>query len=325
MTEKMHKSQGLPSASVGGSAVSAMVVGRRSNLSHEDFVRQYLNPCRPVIITDAARDWKAYSKWMPEFFKEELGSKDVEVNGKQDKLRDFINLVLTSTNDNPAPYLHGTDILGLFPELMPDIQPHLTYMLPNRLMSRFLFFLWLRKPAMREGFPELLIGGKGGQFPVLHYDGWYTHAFITQLYGDKEFTLYPPEQVKYLYPMEKNWNNSSIQDIQYPNLDRYPLFAKATPLKAIVKEGETIFLPSGWWHTTRMLTTSIAVSLNSVSESNWQQFSKEVVRLLRHKYNKPIVAIAAKVYLAGLGLLLSFLEHVSIVIRRSKEKKGWLV
>lgn len=272
------------------------------------------------------RDWKAYSKWKPEFFKEELGSKNVKVDDKQYKLRDFINLVLISTDDHPAPYLRETDILEFFPELMPDIQPRLTYMLPNRLMSKFLFFLWLVKPPTREGFPELLIGGKGGRFPVLHYDGWYTHAFITQLCGDKEFTLYPPEQAEYLYPIHNNTHNncnkSSIQDIQYPNLGRYPLFTKATPLKVIVKQGETIFLPGGWWHTTRMLTTSIAVSLNSVSESNWQQFSQEVVRLLRYKYNQPILAIAAKVYLAGIGVLLSCLERVSVVVRRIKEGKG---
>ena len=41
---------------------------------------------------------------------------------------------------------------------------------------------------------ELYIGGEGASFPVLHYDGMHTHAFLMQLYGTKEYVAFAPQQ-----------------------------------------------------------------------------------------------------------------------------------
>lgn len=37
-------------------------VDRRSNLSYEEFVREYASVGKPAIITDAMKDWKASTK-----------------------------------------------------------------------------------------------------------------------------------------------------------------------------------------------------------------------------------------------------------------------
>ena len=42
---------------------------KRSGLSYEEFQNNYLFPLKPVVFTDAAKDWKAVGKFTPEFFK----------------------------------------------------------------------------------------------------------------------------------------------------------------------------------------------------------------------------------------------------------------
>ena len=55
----------------------------------------------------------------------------------------------------------------------------------------------------RFGFPELLAGAAGSRFPVLHFDRWHMHAFVTQLYGHKTFRVFAPDQMQYLYVREQ--------------------------------------------------------------------------------------------------------------------------
>jgi hypothetical protein len=39
--------------------------------------------------------------------------------------------------------------------------------------------------------PEILLGGKGASFHVLHYDKNHLHAFVSQLYG--QYGIFPVE------------------------------------------------------------------------------------------------------------------------------------
>jgi hypothetical protein len=36
-----------------------------------------------------------------------------------------------------------------------------------------------------------------------------------------------------------------------------------------------LFVPAGWWHTARILTTSITVSINGVNAPNWRAFVQD--------------------------------------------------
>ncbi len=197
-------------------------IERRKGLSYEEFAETYLYPLKPVIITDAIRHWKALSRWTPEFFKAEFGNMQLNIKGSEKgqagyggqsavdcTMAEFIDRVLCSTEENPAPYLRNQVLQELFPSLRQDIQPLPNYFTPNWLPDRYLV-KQVAETLNRGAAIELYIGGKGGTFPVLHYDGAATHAFLMQVYGRKQFILFSPDQDSFLYPSPDKENLSLV-------------------------------------------------------------------------------------------------------------------
>src|SRR5882724_3579232 len=54
-------------------------IDRRDKLSRKEFLHEYVLKNRPVVLKDAAKHWKAISKWTPVFFKEQYGDRKVPV------------------------------------------------------------------------------------------------------------------------------------------------------------------------------------------------------------------------------------------------------
>ena len=256
-----------------------MSIERRTSLSREEFENEYLNQLKPVVVDDVAFKWPAFSKWSPSYFKKALGEKVVFVNGECMGMRDFMGSVESSSIDSPSHYLTGTSIPRFFPELLADIDPELGYAGGSYLTNPLLVERLGQLIDISEhyGILELLVCGEGGVFPNLHYDAYHLHAFVVQICGEKEFTIYPPDQTKHLYPNPRQINNSLMGDMRFVDPIKFPDFLKAEPEVVVVKPGGMIFVPSGWWHTTRMLSHSIAVTTNSLSDSNLDAFFADAV------------------------------------------------
>jgi hypothetical protein len=276
-------------------------IDRRSGLSHREFVRSYLRPLKPVVMPGAIDQWPALGQWTPEFFRTRFAGREITIDGRTLTVGDLIDLIERSTAENPAPYLRNLLVADWAPELLPAISPMPDCTKPNWFDSRFF-------PASRSlSAIELYIGGAGASFPILHYDNMHTHAFLMQLWGTKEYLAYPPEQSQWLYPrpgIERN--KSSIPDIDHPDLARFPLLANATPYRTLLHGGETLFVPSGWWHTARILEPSITVSINTLNRTNWRSFYGDYVAAVR-RHQPRWRAIALALYTALFGTLEQFL------------------
>ena len=253
--------------------MKTLQIDRRHRLSYDDFARQYLFPGKPVIITGAIQHWSALSTWTPDFFRRTYGNLNLDIDGGHYTMADFINRVESSSPDRPAPYLRNEIIDQFLPELLGDIDPLPRYFFPNWLdgiLSRPL------RSRLHDGSPELYIGGRGAKFPFLHFDNFHTHAFLTQIYGVKEYTTYSEDQTPYLYVNPRKYNASLIPDLENPDFDKFPLFAKATPMRCFLYPGEILFIPGGLWHTARMLSPSISVSVNRANASNWSTLTHDM-------------------------------------------------
>src|SRR5882757_7711080 len=102
-------------------------IDKRTNLSHDEFINEYVNKSLPVVLTDAAKNWKAMGKLTPEFFKKNYPHITKTINGVTYKMDDFIDNMLVSTAENKAPYPYNFDVEKVFPELMADFLPEIIY------------------------------------------------------------------------------------------------------------------------------------------------------------------------------------------------------
>ena len=293
-------------------------IERRENLSYEEFAREYLYPLKPVIVTDALRAWRALERWTPELFKQEFGGMTFRINeapnqkadykgneaGSEYTMARFIDRVLESTDENPAPYFRNRILYDLFPALKEDIQPLPEYFQPNWLPERYAV-KYVGEVLNRGAAIELFIGGKGGAFPVLHYDGAGVHAFLMQIYGRKEYVVFSPDQEPFLYPSPERKNLSLINSVDTLDLKTFPLFSKAVPTKFVLEPGELLFVQSHWWHTAKMLTPSITLAANVLNQSNWH----ELVKFVSTRRRNPVVSLASRVYLTGAGAWRSWRDR----------------
>ena len=50
-----------------------------------------------------------------------------------------------------------------------------------------------------------------------------------------------------------------IPDLDAPDLERFPLYERAAGYTFVQEPGDAVYVPPMWWHTTRMLSVSVAV------------------------------------------------------------------
>ncbi len=285
-------------------AKSKFSVDRHKNLSKKDFMNEYVKKEKPVILTEAAREWEAFRKWTPEFFKSKYGHIEREVNGKNYKIGDYIDIMFSATPDNPAPYPYNFNVQHYFPELLQDIYPKLLYGKIDRLDHPLMPY----EIISRTHVHEIFFGGCGSFFP-LHYDEMFLHTSITQIHGDKEFFLFAPDQTPYLYAEEENNKLSKIKNIFNFDEARFPDFKKAEVIIEMVHAGETIFFPTRWWHTTRMPGPSITYGRAQLNATNWKPFLNDYKAYWSKK--KPLKSSILYSYGKALGALMNLQEAVS--------------
>jgi hypothetical protein len=271
-------------------------IDRHHRLPYEVYLRDYLIPRKPVIITGALDGWSA-SRWTPDYLRQRYGDCTVHIKDQPIPLRQFLDQAERSTPEHPVPYLRDQILRDVHPDIAAEVTPYHPYIFPNWLRGRY-----LPKPVdyqlNRPSNVELFIGGLGTRLGELHYDFAHCHVALAQLYGRKQFWVYPPEQTPYLYATGMM---SAIKDVEHPDLEKYPLFAKAVPTVFVQEPGEVVVLPTGWWHTTRLLGTSIAVAVNFANHTNWDEVVDDVCSELVHR--RPLLGGTYRTWLRLRGKL----------------------
>lgn len=285
-------------------AENLITIDKRSNITRKELLKEYIELEIPVILTDAAKNWNAIGKLTPEFFKINYPELTQEVKGKKYRMSEFIDLMLASDLENPAPYPFKLNIENHLPELLKDIKPEIIYGKLDRINHPLLPKFLLNGTEVYEFF----FGGKGASFPFLHYDALCMHTQITQVYGAKEFIFYSPDQSHLLYPKTDNPKTSQV-DIFNPDFEQFPLFKKARQVQCMVEEGETLLFPTGWWHTTKIHGPCITMGRAQLNASNWQNFSNDNYKQWKKLHpNYPKFGIAALIYAKTLGKLMDIQE-----------------
>lgn len=283
-------------------------VERRRDLGVEEFRRKYLIPRRPVVLVDAMRDWPALRVFSHEFFLERFGELTVQVRGRRHRLADIVAQQLASTHERPGPY---PCTLAQCDALLPYLPRRFACSLPSRhahpLIPKRVFEL--------VNHLEVFFGGPGGEFPRVHYDMLHMHAWIAQVHGEKEVSLYEHGQERLLYVNPQLPWLSAVQDPR--DFDRYPLLRHARVHHVVLRPGEALFVPHGTWHTARCLGLNITVAFDQLEQTNWSAFVGEVVAEQRRS-GRGAHALLLAAYLRMIGPLLTAAERIG-----ARRSAGW--
>lgn len=277
-----------------------MNIDRRSRLSVREFSQEYLKQNKPVVITDTLEQWAAMEKWDLAYFKQNHGDKEFICRGQNAPIRldDYIDSLKDSSFENPVPYMRNVNVQPDFEELLSDISPRLPYTEPDYLSSRWLPRNWLRHDHLHQFF----VSGVGITIP-LHFDDWMSCNFISNLIGVKEFTFFHPDDGSNLYPRKDDIILSEIVNIYDVDRAKFPLFEKATPWVVELGPGESLFVPSGWWHTSLTRENCISISSSFVSRHHWRSFTREMRRL--YAFDSPFKSRVLYAYLSIAGVMIN--------------------
>ncbi|WP_246828941.1 cupin-like domain-containing protein [Synechococcus sp. PCC 7502] len=236
---------------------SALTIDRHPQLSQAEFFENYYVCHRPVILTEATKNWQALNLWTPEFLRSQYGHIAVEIQANRlanrryeidvdahrhsITLGEFVDMLAANTNDYYMVANNGNLSKTELRSLLNDIEMFPEYL--DRTKAENAAFFWL---------------GPAGTVTPLHHDA--CNLLFVQIYGRKTWKIIPPFNTPYLYNYEGVF---SEVDCEQPDYAKYPLFKNVCMTEVTLEPGEAIFIPAGWWHHVRSLDVSISLSFTN--------------------------------------------------------------
>jgi histone arginine demethylase JMJD6 len=258
------------------------------HLSVEQFLNSYEKPSIPLIITNVPEkeNWKAHT--LQNWTFDNLLSKYKEAYlkcGEDDdgykitiRFKYFLQYLKHNKDDSPLYIFDSTygDLNKKNPKSpSPKVTQDILY--DYEVPSYFPYDLFsLVGERRRPPYRWFLIGPERSG-TTIHIDPLGTSAWNTLLVGRKKWILFPPELsksfVKGVEMIQKGEDDESINyfvDIYSRMKEKYlkvsntanlPLeYQEVCAYEFIQEPGETVFVPSGWWHCVLNLTDTIAIT-----------------------------------------------------------------
>lgn len=246
-------------------------IPRVERISKEDFVRNYVQPQKPVVIEKLIEDWPAYKKWSLKYIKEIAGDKEVPL---------YDNRPISSKYkfNEPHRYMKMADYIELIKAGPTNYRI-------------FLYHLMKEVPALQKDFkfpriglrfikqvPMLFFGGENSKV-FMHYDIDYANILHFHFHGKKQCILFGPDQSKYLYKVPHALIAREDIDFENPDFNKFPVLKKAKGYIAELNHGESLYMPEGYWHQMTYKTAGFSMSLRATPRT-LTNFSKAVYNLI---------------------------------------------
>ena len=225
-------------------------------ISPEDFKKNYLDKRRPLIIKGLTKTWPAREKWTAEYLKEVVGKKVVPLydNSKADPSKPINSSAAEMPFDEYMDLIRSqpTELRIFFfnifkqaPQLLDDI------VLPKDLMGGFL-----------ESMPAMFFGGSNS-VTFLHYDIDLPHIFHTHFGGRKHVVLFENKWKRRLYCIPNATYALEDYDVANPDIEKFPALDGVEGFEVFLEHGDTLFMPTGYWHWMKYLDGSFSLSLRA--------------------------------------------------------------
>ncbi|RVT98257.1 cupin-like domain-containing protein [Mucilaginibacter limnophilus] len=233
-------------------------IERVEEISNDNFQKLHLQQKEPVILRNFVKGSAALTKWDYDYFKKVAGHHKVNLYGREDAFNDHA----TSPPVQKATFGEYLDMISSAPselrlflfnllKIEPELKKDLVYNDPTggKIVS------WL---------PFMFFGGEGSSVRY-HYDIDMSHIFLTQFKGVKRVLLFSQEQTPLLYKLPYNFHG--VANLNNPADERYPALKYLKGWECDLQPGETLYIPSGYWHYIKYVTEGYSVSLRMLNES----------------------------------------------------------
>jgi hypothetical protein len=257
-------------------------------ISPEDFQSEFYTKKLPVVIKTLSHSWPAYTKWNWEYLKSLVGGTRVPLyNNVKSNSQTPINTAddyktfgeyIDMISNGPAGWrIFLFNIFDHAPQLIND------FTWPEVLMKGFV-----------KKYPMLFTGG-ATSITHMHFDIDLSNILHTQFAGKKRVLMFPFEEQYKLYrkPFEvlslADFSNYYMQNGN-PDYEKFPALKLAQGLEIILEHGDTLFMPSGWWHHMEYLDSGFAMSLRALKpglsgklQAGWNLFGMRSIDTMMKK------------------------------------------
>jgi len=121
---------------------------------------------------------------------------------------------------------------------------------------------YLDPDGSKQGRVFFWLGGASTMTPF-HRD--LGNIYLAQIAGRKLIRMVPSRQLHLVYN-EVGYHSEA--DLDKLDFARFPLLKDASMVEAIIKPGDLLFIPLGWWHFVKSLDTTISVTGNNFAFPN---------------------------------------------------------
>ncbi|MCX6107376.1 MAG: cupin-like domain-containing protein [Proteobacteria bacterium] len=225
-------------------------------------LRNLIQRKHPFILTGAIDHWPAVSKWNLDYLCQHAGHKTVAcelgplfectrvtddgdiiaIKRARVPLSKIIRVIKNHTHQDI--YASEWNIFEDCPDLLNDID----------LTTPDLY-----NPVLAAK-PKCYVG-PANAFTPIHYD--HAPNFTAQIFGRKQWTFYPPSQLKYLhlYPRFSQMGHFSrahcLADLA--DYSKFPDLRRVTPQTVVINQGEVLYIPIRWAHHVTSLEPTISL------------------------------------------------------------------
>lgn len=235
--------------------------------TREAFLRDYVYPQRPVILTNLFEGQQIRSLGTLEDVQRELGEMPVSVRESQEDfcVRLLMGRLMGSGSGGIPDWEDTESTVKEYLELVrrePGTRLQCAEV-PSTMISALEARFGVPHICRDEaGQPDdylsmLWMAGKGN-VSHLHYDGDFRNLLQYNICGVKRVLLVPQHAAKRLLPL-KNHCAASPAALAADELDRFVRYVDGH--HALLHPGEAVFMPAGIWHYFEYLQTSMAITL----------------------------------------------------------------
>ncbi|KAF7722222.1 JmjC domain-containing protein 4 [Apophysomyces ossiformis] len=247
--------------------------------NYDTFLRDHLIPNEPALFGPALTAlWKARSEWVvpnpehghadlcpryiPNFqaLRERYGKARVQVADCIDRdftdqrrtdmsFEEFVNL-WQDKETTSRYYLKDWHFVRACPE-------YNAYQVPDIFADDWLNEYWPQKDVGSDDYRFAYMGGHN-TFTPFHADVYRSYSWSSNICGIKKWTLFPPGQ-EHLF---KDKLGNMIYDIRNIDPVQFPNLHKAKRIVLYQRDGETLFVPSNWFHQVENIGATISINHN---------------------------------------------------------------